>query len=42
LNQELERAFDTWSSYANLKFVPTADYYTADIRIVFGRYSHGD
>ena len=42
VEKELARAFDSWSPYAKLKFVPIDDYHSADIRILFGRYSHGD
>ena len=39
---ELERAFQSWTPYTNLKFVYIEDYHAADIRVVFGRYHHGD
>jgi len=39
---ELDKAFQSWAHYANLKFKSTDDYYKADIKIAFGRYSHGD
>ena len=39
---ELERAFLSWTPYTNLKFVYVEDYHAADIRVVFGRYHHGD
>ena len=39
---ELERAFQSWTPYTNLKFVYVEDYHAADIRVVFGRYHHGD
>ena len=42
MEQELARAFESWSPYAKLSFEPVDDYYAADIRIMFGRYSHGD
>jgi len=40
--KELSRAFRSWEPYSRLQFVQLDDYYKADIRIVFGRYSHGD
>ena len=39
---ELDRAFQSWAAYANLEFVSIEDYHKADIRVAFGRYSHGD
>ena len=42
VERELARAFESWSPYAKLKFEAVDDYHTADIRILFGRYSHGD
>jgi hypothetical protein len=39
---ELDRAFQSWPVYANMKFESTEDYHKADIRVAFGRYSHGD
>ena len=42
VEKELARAFKSWSPYAKLNFVPIDDYHTADIRVMFGRYSHGD
>ena len=39
---ELERAFQSWTPYTNLKFVYVEDYHAADIRVMFGRYHHGD
>lgn len=40
--EELHRAFESWVPYTNLKFEPIEDYHAADIRVVFGRYHHGD
>ena len=40
--KELERAFSSWAPYARLNFVKIDDYHQADIRILFGRYNHGD
>ena len=40
--KELERAFSSWAPYAKLNFVKIDDYHQADIRILFGRYNHGD
>jgi len=42
VEKELARAFASWSPYAKIKFVPVDDYHSADIRILFGRYNHGD
>ena len=39
---ELDRAFQSWTPYTNLKFVEVEDYHAADIRVVFGRFHHGD
>ena len=39
---ELARAFQSWTPYTNLKFLQVDDYHAADIRVVFGRYHHGD
>ena len=39
---ELDRAFQSWVAYANIDFVSIDDYYKEDIRVAFGRYSHGD
>ena len=40
--KELDRAFSSWAPYAKLNFVKINDYHQADIRILFGRYNHGD
>ena len=40
--KELDRAFSSWAPYAKLNFVKIDDYHQADIRILFGRYNHGD
>ncbi|XP_023320587.1 matrix metalloproteinase-2 isoform X2 [Eurytemora carolleeae] len=42
VKQELRRAFQTWAPYSRLNFIESADYYKSDIRVAFGRYSHGD
>ena len=39
---ELDRAFQSWTPYTNLKFVEVEDYHAADIKVVFGRFHHGD
>ena len=40
--RELIRMSQSWAPYTNLKFEATDDYHEADIRVVFGRYDHGD
>jgi len=40
--KELDQAFQSWARYAKLDFVKTEDYNAADIRVIFGRYNHGD
>ena len=42
VEKELERAFASWAPYAKLNFIKVDDYHQADIRILFGRYHHGD
>ena len=42
VERELARAFESWAPYAKLDFEAVDDYHGADIRILFGRYTHGD